>query len=252
MSIAEKLTTIAENEQKVYWAGQKSMAVVATEKGNPAVLDYVHPAEHELKVTLSCGNLLDIGRCTVPAKPAIGLSFEIIGDIVHVYGTMTQCSNYASMVVLHTDAQPELAGKGYVVQFFDADTNALMTESSHKIRAYGLRTVGENAIAITITNSTTGLVVDYRFRVGVSEVAQTTYVPYIADFSAFKVLQAEGEGGEYPANADGTVPGVKAVSPTSLLYVEPEGATVTAEYWLDAGRKLTDMGVSLLDLGGSL
>ena len=54
------------------------------------------------------------------------------------------------------------------------------------------------------------------------------------------------------ANADGTVEGLMSAPKTATLTADNSGVTIHAAYWLDAGRKLGDMGVTFLNLGGSL
>ena len=179
-----------QGEAAGYKEGQRSMAVMQAVQGNPVVLDYVHPTEHELGVTLSRCNLLDLSKCRVNTAVAFGLTYELLDDVVHVYGTVNSGNGgYISMVVLFVDEQPELEGKGYVVQAFNVDTGKAMTEQECNFRTYGLRTAGENVIAITIVNSPIGMEVDYRFRVGVNEVAQTTYGSYIADLSGITLTR---------------------------------------------------------------
>ena len=53
------------------------------------------------------------------------------------------------------------------------------------------------------------------------------------------------------ANADGTVEGIMSVSPTSILTAD-NSVTITAEYWLDAGRKINDMEQTIMTAGGDL
>ena len=75
MSIAEKLITIAENEQRVYKAGQMSVlnsaeAFKGSAVGNVVSINDLSPIEHNLKVKLSSDRLTDFSgvKVTVSGK----------------------------------------------------------------------------------------------------------------------------------------------------------------------------------------
>lgn len=70
MTIAEKLTKIAENEQKVYEAGQKSMIdeskiIEKTVSGSAILLDDVSEVPHEISVQLSSDTVTDFSNVNV-------------------------------------------------------------------------------------------------------------------------------------------------------------------------------------------
>ena len=62
MTISEKLTTIANNQEKIYSAGQQSIGFIRQVIGNPLELDYVHQAEHNINIQLKKRNLFDINK----------------------------------------------------------------------------------------------------------------------------------------------------------------------------------------------
>ena len=70
MSIAEKLTTVAENVPKVYKAGQDSMVdpdkiITKSTSGNPVYLDDVSEIPHNVGITLSSDTIIDFSDVNV-------------------------------------------------------------------------------------------------------------------------------------------------------------------------------------------
>lgn len=59
MSIAEKLTTIAENTPKVYWAGSEDFGLKGKEIGNPIRIDDSNSVPHAMAVGLRSKNLCE-------------------------------------------------------------------------------------------------------------------------------------------------------------------------------------------------
>ncbi len=258
MSIAEKLTTIAENEQKVYDAGRKSMAVVSAVKGNPAVLDYVHPTEHELVVQLESADITDFSGVEVTkyganllpypyyhtTKTQYGVTFIDNGDgTVTVNGTATGGTAEFAMRLY----QPMPDGIAYYLGGCPAggskDTYYIINaQTGHYDTGSGYRVgtaVGNHYQTFKIGIKPGTVCNNLVFKPFMSAIKMTydTWQPYVSQTAT--------------ANADGTVEGLMSVSPITTLRAD-DGVTINAEYWLDAESKLEDVGVTLMNLGGSL
>jgi hypothetical protein len=57
---------------------------------------------------------------------------------------------------------------------------------------------------------------------------------------------------EYTANADGTVEGVKSISPVMNLMADKAGAVINAECFLDPEAVITDLTNTVITLGGEI
>lgn len=101
MNIAEKLTTIAENEQKVYNAGYKkgksAFGVVATEKGTSIRIDHINDAEDVVNVKLSSKNLLPFTPQTIECTTGFYVTINEDGSI-----TLNGESPYMNVIAIHT------------------------------------------------------------------------------------------------------------------------------------------------------
>ena len=141
--------------------------------GDPSP-ENVRPISGYDSVTVTgCGkNLLDFDQLTA-GFIAYGLTSEKIeDDTIRVSGTATQSGDGLSFVVVNS-AQTELQGKGFSV--FPIP----LSDYDQPISAYGLRTVGESAIAI-VANLTNGENYDMRFKLMITadNSTPTAYEPY--------------------------------------------------------------------------
>jgi hypothetical protein len=57
---------------------------------------------------------------------------------------------------------------------------------------------------------------------------------------------------EYTANADGTVEGVKSISPVMNILADKAGAVINAECFLDPQAVITDLTNTVITLGGEI
>ena len=251
--------SIISNADENYKAGQKSVGTVSRAIGSPAICEYVHPTEHEMNVQLTSRNLFDLDWFEANLAEGRWHYVEFNGRRCIKNTPSTDCML-----------------KGYMAKFFPAPIKAFQFDAycaEQATTAFALmKEGGESAIQFLsvstdvnnwtkravrgsadvygyelYVNSPYDVYIDLDSLMATVENDGGDYTPYISDFTGYQVLQAEGDGGTYIANADGTVDGVKSVSPTSLLYaatpngsITDSGATITAEYYMDAERKIAD------------
>lgn len=381
MNTAEKLLTVAENTLKVYDAGQKSVGVRETVTGNPALLDYVHPTEHEMDVRVESKNLFDVtkncasnnimgnvsydgdvitaelldgqlyinrnkkviypaGTYTMTVFPmsenvAMGFwTYDANGGTETFVGGMSEVMNAPKSVTLTfdydfaicicgnskskgthsfkiqiekgttaTEYTPHIADLSTVKvtkcgkNLFDKDnTTCLLNGYISGSGAYMSASSGEKSFIfkcsphtdyvvsklVSLTNRVAGFSsipnsgtvgtflgeyinkTSYTFNSVTAEYIVVWYFnnsgeTYTADEILDSIQLEYGKtatdyepyvGGEYTATADGSVSGVRSISPVTMLTAD--GVTITAEYYLDAKSKISDIEQTLLDLGGSL
>lgn len=263
-----------QGEEAGYKEGQKSMAVIATATGETAVCDYVHPVEHEMKVQLETKNLLpypfyhknrtqngitftDNGDGTITVNGTAsgvvtqvnigGVKYNLSAEFMIQYGENPHLNEYDFAYLSGCPA----GGSSTTYYLIDATTGHRDTGSGTVGLSY--RPTGSlTTIKIQIIEGTVCDNLVFKPMVTRSNTAYADWTPYVTDFTGFQVIQPEGDGWFHHPNADGSIQGVRSVSPSTSFSVDPPGAIVTAEYYMDAARKLEDMGVTLMNLGGSL
>lgn len=249
-----------KGESTGYMTGQQSVGTVARVTGDPAVCDYVHPTEHEMKVQLETKNLLPYPFYH-KNRTQNGITFTDNGDgTVTANGTATGMAEF----MVHYGENPNLKVNdicylsGCPAGGSDTTYRLIDTLTGHRDTGSGTTglsywpTGSLSNIKIQIFAGTVCENLVFKPMVTRSKTAYADWTPYVTDFTGFQVIQPEGDGWFHHPNADGSIQGVRSVSPSTSFSVDPPGAIVTAEYYLDAARKLEDMGVTLMNLGGSL
>lgn len=194
MSVAEKRivqsgnnVTIAENVLKVYAAGQKSVGVRETASGNPCVLDYVHPTEHELDVRLSSKNQANHGdiilnsgyrdtNFTYTATEARS-RFEPIACKPNTTYTLSSNLLFYSIWWLDKDKKP-----------IDSDENVAKIYLGGKYQPYTF-TTKENCeyFALTVYNTKDGEPNPFEWLQLEEGTVETPHTPYVASFGGIKM-----------------------------------------------------------------
>ena len=212
MTTDEKLKLIAENQPKVYKAGQKSVGTLETVSGNPVRLDYVHTMTHEIDVKLSVNNLLKVdGREVVDfgaGKNTTQRTFTGNGIIVGVtrnnyyYPTLCTYSQVTSGVVSGTSVT---GGYGVGLDVALLPNTTYVFSCAERVGVVGLAqydldgnwlqdsSVAPSVSFTTHANAAWGVLVfsassnDTEFRITNPQLelgtVATTYAPYITDFS---------------------------------------------------------------------
>ncbi len=93
MSIAQRLTTIAENQQKIYDKAKEDFGVVFNERANDyLMIENVNPKEHDVKVQLSSKNIL-FEHKYMQSHTIGGITCDYEGNgVFHIYGEETLSS----------------------------------------------------------------------------------------------------------------------------------------------------------------
>ncbi len=255
-------TNVVCDTDASYRAGQRSMAVLETTKGNPAICDYVHPAEHELAIRLETRNILPYPY-PHSNRTHNGITYTDNGDgTITLNGTATADSNFG--VRLNQLVPNLIIGETYRLSGCPAGGSV----STYYLR-HGWTGHNETGDGLVLANVTEKFFNTLRIEVKAGTVCENVvfrpmlthgskkyeYTPYLTNFSGVTIkrygedLTAE-DFTEYQANADGTVKGIISLSPVTTLAAD--GVIINAEYWLDAGKKIAHMETAMLDLGGSL
>ena len=183
MSIAEKLVTIAENQQKVYEAGRNDFGLKGNASGELVTLNNVHSKEHKVEVGLGSKNLFDYEE--VMRRWDNNEHYQV-GDYRVLSIQLTPNTQYylsvngerGSGTVLLGTLENVAAGYAYSVgvsNTWDAK-KAVTTDDTGKMY------IGTPyAPSMTRERFETALV---QIEEG---IAATSYTPYITDFSEVKV-----------------------------------------------------------------
>lgn len=230
MTIAEKLVKVAENVPKVYEAGQKSMVdeskiIEKTVSGSVISLDDVSEVPHDVAVQLSSKTVTDFSGVAVKVlgKNLFDGAFEY-GILV---GTTGAELSHENAYIRTTNYIEVFEGVNYVISFKDyANVNMLVYEYKYDYTYNGTTNVvlnpnqvytpSENTKYIRFRPNSYTIPIDAECQMEVGTVP-TAYEPYIPE----KI---------YIAEADGTVKGIKSISPNMTIYSDGEGVNITATY----------------------
>ena len=230
MSIAEKLTTIAENQEKVYEAGQKSVGVARTVIGNPVCCDYAHPNEHEINVQLTSDTITDFSGVTV----------RKYGEKVCETRSLNNISNGLTFTT-NSDGVITINGTASASTFISIASPALVVGTRYRLS--GCPTGGGSGKYMLYARNLSTQVDSYDYGNGVVfTAAEGSYdiliVIYVGNtvnnLQFTPTIVAEDDGTEYIANADGVVDGIRSVYPSAILIAD-NGAVITASYYSTGG-----------------
>lgn len=240
MSIADKLITIAENQQKVYEAGKKAgagdnMGTAETVTGNPVRLDYMHPTEHEIGVKLSSDTITDFS----------GVTIKQYGKNLFQSLAALKTQNELTFTP-HDDGTLAIDGTASATTFYELGRINLVVGQVYRLSG-GATGGSSKTYQLYLHGTTTGTDVydqgagktftatDATYRVLV-----VVYAGALVEELLFKPMVVLGnnsgeyepymEPTQYTVNADGTVSGVMSVSPTTTLSAD--GVNITATYYV--------------------
>ena len=205
MSIAEKLTLIAENEEKVFEAGGLAYSPQETVSGEIVSIDDISPIEHDVDVKVASKNLIDISKWTCRnCTYSDGVFTCNIGEgnqYAEIYTTSTALKNillqnrgksitfsiaetlndrHMAIVIYGTTTE----GKNVSIAPFLANTNAIsavIREDFVSITSIALRFNWKSSNTYTDTTTTVS-----NLQLEIGETA-TPYTPYVPDLSAVTV-----------------------------------------------------------------
>lgn len=227
----------------------------------------------DCKVKVNGKNLLNINReqgkpLTVDASWNItnGLEFEFdkyymsylrTNKYYHNYGTATIENSTVSMSVINA-----WFGIGFPLKAIPNTTYTLSaefeTQKSHIAVTYydNLGNFIEykdgnpvNFLTFTTPSNCDFMVISVANRVS-GEIITVSNIQ--VEFGATVTAHKPYIGAEYTAAADGTVEGVKSISPTMNISTDKAGAIINAECFLDPEAVITDLTNTVITLGGEI
>jgi hypothetical protein len=283
MGIAEKALVLKRDFDEVYKAAASDFGLKGKGQGEFVHFENVHPIKHEVKVSVSDPtakvkvngkNLLNINRergkpLTVDASFNItnGLEFEFDkyymsylrnNKYYHNYGTATIENNTISMSVGNAwfgigfpiktlpnttytiSAELDTDKTFPAVTYYDNSGNFIKETNANLFKSLTFATPSNcDFVVISFINKNaneTTIISNVQLEIGTTS---TEYEPYT-------------EATEYAANADGTVEGVKSISPVMNISADKAGAVINAECFLDPEAVLTSLTNTVITLGGEV
>ena len=252
MSIAEKLVTVAENVPKVFNAGQLSLisnaeALTGSASGTDiiAIAD-VSPIDHNVKCWVSSDTVTDLSAVTVKrfGKNLVNSTdFDVNRNIIITLDNPIPKGTYIFSGIFTTTASIGYVQFGYTDGSHSngggIDFNYKSIEGtiqSFKVSLpKPLKLV--NFFASWSYNASAGHTASVKnFMIEKGSTA-TEYEPYI-------------ESTEHTANADGTVEGVRSLSPNMTLIPDTEGVIISAEYIKDIDKAFEAVTTAVALTGG--
>lgn len=226
MTIAEKLTQVAENVSKVYQAGVEegkaqggeAKYVEASVSGKIARADYVSETPHEVVVQLTSDTITDFSGITVSCYGKNLIPFPYSNGMSKEMNGITYTVNQDRSITVKGTA----TGDSYFMLQRNVDYGEQMNAISGKTATNGTYTINKG-LFYSVSNKTlslnivSGATVNETFYPQVEAgISSTEYQPYI-------------EPQVVTANADGTVSGIFSVSPT-MTFISSEDVTINVTY----------------------
>ena len=231
MSIAEKLQTIAENEQKVFNAGKVALLkdskyMNAAESGNPIRVDDVSPVEHTMGVVVNVPgatvqrygkNILPINTVQFPTGDKVIWEGRISGSFVLSYKQNVTDMTSPSATLVQWQYENGTVGYGHSV------ASGILTEKlSGTITKIGV---------VSWCGAKSGSVYDIQLEYGDEKT----------DFEPGVAVQT------VTAGADGTVNGVTSHYPTTTLVAD-NGVAIDCSYLRDIDTYIERLMSELTDV----
>lgn len=258
MSIADKLVTIAENQEKVFDAGGLHYSPKGTASGEVVSISDISPIEHNLRVKLSTDVITDFSTVKLDAlgKNLFNNDTNLIKrvDYTLASGATAQRIGYEVYLPIGTykiSATP-------LQEFSEIYLYGAIVNVNGVCRQEAIKIVANKATSyrptITIENGEKFVIYD---ALGVGNTERTKQY-----FAMFNIQIEFGESATefeeykepttYTPNADGTVEGVKSIYPTTTLVPSEQGVLVECEYYQDARKVKQDLTDLIISLGGLL
>jgi hypothetical protein len=206
VSIADKLVTVAENQQKVYKAGVLSQCPKTTVFGESLNIDDVAPVEHNMTVKLSSKNIYNPkGRIT--PKTVRGLTIQYLEDEdCYLLNGTTEITNnyyqinenilvddYISIAVSVVGGSVNNPNNKYVRFYVGSKDTENGTTSNWKdinlVDGVGKSTTSKKYIGASWFYIGDGVAFDnFKVRISIEKgTVATSYTPHIADISTVKL-----------------------------------------------------------------
>lgn len=258
MSIAEKLVTIAENEQKVYEAGKlavisSSEALKGHEEGLYVVLDDISPIEHNVGVRLSSDTLTDFSGVKVTASGKNLFDYEGImkkyadGDyeMQDAYSVASIPLKPNTQYTVKVNGERISSGNIFIasVKGVNASTNTgiAIAQNQYWTELEKVLTTDETGNLYIGMYPVSADTRPEQFRIAKVQIEEGTIATEYEPYTVY---------GEYTVNADGTVEGVKSIYPTTVLAPDAEGVFISADYIKDIDKAFNELTTAVALSGG--
>lgn len=256
MSIAEKLVTIAENQQRVFDAGRNDVInqLKENQKGSASgeviKITDVSSIDHNLDVKLSSGNT----ELKVYGKNLFNNNTSLLKQVTFTVGETAStrigyeplelpCGTYTFTL---TDLDTSITPKYIYGQIVDKDNNRLrvcnLLQSTTNYTPLTI-TVGEGE-RVLIYNSYADLKVADRAKEFGAVQIQLEVGNTSSPYEPYKLPTT------YTSKADGTVEGVKRVYPSMTLVPSEKGVSGECEYIKDLNAVVDEITNAIITLGG--
>lgn len=177
MSIAQRLTTIAENQQKIYDKAKEDFGVVFNERANDYLtIENVNPKEHDVKVQLSSKNIL-LEHKYPPTHTDRGITCDYEGNgIFHIYGEVTPVSSTSYSFIDYTQIAIPIKSNSYytlyakVIEGSTTHTINPFINSSEKETGSGT-----NWISVSVTKNTSVGTISHTTKKGDADIPNPQY-----------------------------------------------------------------------------
>ena len=256
MNISSRLITIAQNQEKVYHAGQLSVVkdnenLKGSASGTAISITDVSPIEHDVQVKLTSDTVTDFSKVklfkygrnlfdyTLPYITSKALD-KNTGELI-VWGGSWCVYDYIEIQPNITcTVNPELNQGRYPICFYDENKVFISSSESSGVNNVTVFTTPPNCkymrISAVIADAPTSMIVLGEYTN--EQMALMEYEPY------------KGVA-EYSINADGTIEGVTSIYPIMSLITDTSGVTITANYIKDINKTFNALKTNVALSGGN-
>lgn len=270
MSIADKLTTVAENVPKVYEAGKINFGRKKSVSGEALHIDDINPNKHKVDVNLTSDTITDFSSVNVTAcgKNLFDIENAIADtDYLIVDGIVeSTCATWVSARLFKNDTKFYIPKGTYRI-------SADVYKTSEKVQTLGVRlsvainnsisetyaqSAGKNltnydtwerlTAPIVIENDSlfTGILIQSTGTSGTDKDCGLFFKNVQIEYADTSTPYEPYNGTTYTPSADGTVEGVTSISPIMNIFTDAGGVIINADYYQDVERFNEDSGQNLL------
>ena len=243
MSIAEKLTTIAENEPKIYKKGKTDFGSKRSVSGEYLCIYDISPAEKSIDVTLTSDTVTDFSDTKLTA----------CGKNLFDSNKLLECKDWAEengVYIGNSAYTHEKWGTESVIDAFEPDTRYTLSfdgyhindanNSNSSLHVHMRCTDGWASTLFINSNEMKHFVITSPAGKTVKSINISYgygYKVFISNFQVTKsAIEEEYEpytGAEYRANDDGTVNGIVTCYPITNIFTNSNEAVINTQYYLD-------------------
>lgn len=274
MSIAEKLITIAENEQKVYKSGKlatlkDSRYMNGKESGTIVSVNDVTPIEHNVGVKLSSDTITDFtgvelrkcGANLFPFAESVKIQGRYVNGVSNAFlpaqtdvdflrGKRITFSAYFDL----SGAVEDTTNASVKIIYFDDNGAVIRQMFGNSLKKADGITQGYSWVSSDVPVNTSKI--GFSLSIFFNSTATPDPNSFVTVSQGMVTLGNELKEYEpytettYTANADGTVEGVKSISPNMTLIPNNNAVTVECEYLRDIDLYIDSLITNVALTGG--